>query len=315
MIFCGRIARLHIRLREFLRRSSCTLSAVSKRNCLVSSKSSSDAAVKKFNAAAMKKAKAYADLKRKAAPHPFGVGDSVLVRQLKKNKLSARYDPLPYKVVAVKGSMVSARRKGHSIVRNSSFFKKITFPSASGRRPCLEPSSQLSSPSVSGRRPCLKPLSKSASSKPTSTLPTSFSNPATDGNNNDQEAANIGGRQPDGVNGEGVAGDDSQQATEHVGRRSDDDRQLPERDEDAGAAPAEDDSGDEVFVDAEEEEDQGLGVPLDAPSGGAIANPPMPAFHPSPGLSVSNRPFSLPNSIKPGSLIYNFRPRPGGRTD
>ena len=100
-----------------------------------------------------------------------------------------------------------------------------------------------------------------------------------------------------------------------MGRRSDNDRQLPERDEDAGAAPAEDDSGDEVFVDAEEEEDQGLGVPLDAPSGGAIANPPMPAFHPSPGLSVSNRPFSLPNLIKPGSLIYNFRPRPGGRTD
>ena len=80
--------------------------------------------------------------------------------------------------------------------------------------------------------------------------------------------------------------------------------------------PAEDDSGDKVFVDAEEEEEnRGSGVPPNALSGGAEANPPMPAFHPSPGLSVSNRPFTLPNSIKPGSLLYNFRPRPGGRTD
>ena len=93
-----------------------------------------------------------------------------------------------------------------------------------------------------------------------------------------------------------------------------DGQQLRGGDEGANVAPA-DDSGDEVFVDAEEEEDQGLGEPPNAPLGGAEANPPRPAFHPSPGLTVSNRPFLLPNSIKPGSLLYNFRPRPGGRTD
>ena len=39
------------------------------------------------------------------------VGDLVLVRQKKQNKLSTRYDPSPFEVVQIKGTMVTARRK------------------------------------------------------------------------------------------------------------------------------------------------------------------------------------------------------------
>ena len=54
------------------------------------------------------------------------VGDTVLVRQQKKNKLSTRFDPEPYQVTRVKGTMVTATRPGHYVKRNISFFKKIS---------------------------------------------------------------------------------------------------------------------------------------------------------------------------------------------
>ena len=38
------------------------------------------------------------------------VGDTVLVRQSKKNRFSTSYEPQPYKVVSIKGSSVTARR-------------------------------------------------------------------------------------------------------------------------------------------------------------------------------------------------------------
>ena len=62
------------------------------------------------------KIKAYADIKP---------GDTVLVRQPKKNKLSTPFDPEPLVVEEKKGSMVTASDGFKSITRNSSMFKII----------------------------------------------------------------------------------------------------------------------------------------------------------------------------------------------
>ncbi|MEL6802271.1 MAG: RNase H-like domain-containing protein, partial [Bacteroidota bacterium] len=90
-----------------------------------SAPSVSKAAVEDFNKRAMETAKRYADQKRHTRQSDIAVGDTVLVQQRKQNKLTSFYDPLPYKVISLKGSMVTAARKGHQIVRNSSFFKKV----------------------------------------------------------------------------------------------------------------------------------------------------------------------------------------------
>ena len=53
-------------------------------------------------------------------------GDIVLIKQEKKNKLSAAYEPSPHVVDKVNGSMITARKSnGKLITRNSSAFKKI----------------------------------------------------------------------------------------------------------------------------------------------------------------------------------------------
>ena len=56
----------------------------------------------------------------------LSMGDAVLVRQERRNKMTPVYDPKPYRVTAVKGSMITAPRSGHSVTRNSSFSKLIT---------------------------------------------------------------------------------------------------------------------------------------------------------------------------------------------
>ena len=54
------------------------------------------------------------------------VGDHVLVRQDRQNKLSPTFNPTPYVVIKRQYSRVTARNKhGHVITRNISFFKRI----------------------------------------------------------------------------------------------------------------------------------------------------------------------------------------------
>ena len=72
------------------------------------------------------KMKMNADKFNHAKEHTILVGDTVLVRQQKKNKLSTRFDPEPYQVTRVKGTMVTATRPEHYVTRNISFFKKIS---------------------------------------------------------------------------------------------------------------------------------------------------------------------------------------------
>ena len=56
------------------------------------------------------------------------IGDSVLVRQPKENKLTTPFNPQPLEVIQKKGSMITAGNSRRSITRNSSFFKRIPTP-------------------------------------------------------------------------------------------------------------------------------------------------------------------------------------------
>jgi len=71
------------------------------------------------------KIKAYADSKLGTRPSNIKPGDTVLVKQKKKNKLSTPFNPEPLVVEEKKGSMVTASDGFKSITRNSSMFKII----------------------------------------------------------------------------------------------------------------------------------------------------------------------------------------------
>jgi hypothetical protein len=80
------------------------------------------------DAQAKPKMKEYADNRYNAKMNDLKVGDSVLVRQQKRDKLSSYFDPIPYTITNIKGTMVTAKRKDHAITRNSSFFRRINPP-------------------------------------------------------------------------------------------------------------------------------------------------------------------------------------------
>ena len=69
----------------------------------------------------------YADNHRQARLHDLRHGDLVIAKQAKGNRFTIPYDPVPYKVVNTKGSMVTAEKlTGDKLLtRNSSHFKKI----------------------------------------------------------------------------------------------------------------------------------------------------------------------------------------------
>ncbi|KAJ8027737.1 hypothetical protein HOLleu_29776 [Holothuria leucospilota] len=71
--------------------------------------------------------KHYAEKKHSLKQSSIRVGDSVLLRQNKINKLTPPYDPKPFKVISVKGSTITAEGDGRTITRNSSFFKVFNF--------------------------------------------------------------------------------------------------------------------------------------------------------------------------------------------
>ena len=58
-------------------------------------------------------------------PNELQVGDRVIVKQTKTNKLSTNFNPKPYIIEAKKGSMITASNTTHKITRNSSHFKRI----------------------------------------------------------------------------------------------------------------------------------------------------------------------------------------------
>ena len=70
-----------------------------------------------------KQMKAYADERRNAQQSSITIGDSVLLKQNRSDTLTSAYDPRPYAVVGVKGSMITAKRGKEIKSRNSSHCK------------------------------------------------------------------------------------------------------------------------------------------------------------------------------------------------
>ena len=75
---------------------------------------------------AKQKMKTYADKSRKTAGHEIKVGDTVLVRQRKRNKFSTPFESTPYMVEKIKGTMITASRitDNRKLTRNSFYFKR-----------------------------------------------------------------------------------------------------------------------------------------------------------------------------------------------
>ena len=69
----------------------------------------------------------YADTKRRTETHDLHPGDIVIAKQRKTTKITPPYDPTPYRVETVNGSMVTAEKlsSGKKVTRDSSHFKQI----------------------------------------------------------------------------------------------------------------------------------------------------------------------------------------------
>lgn len=84
-----------------------------------------DMEVRDHDAEQKAKAKIYADNKRNARYSEVTIGDQVLLRQEKQNKLSTPFSPIPYKVMAKDGnSVVVESPAGVRYKRNTTFVKK-----------------------------------------------------------------------------------------------------------------------------------------------------------------------------------------------
>ena len=71
----------------------------------------------------MKKA---ADSKSYVKQSTLKEGDVVLVKPaIRRRKTDPAYGEQPYRVIQIKGSMVTAERGNHKVTRNSSFFKRV----------------------------------------------------------------------------------------------------------------------------------------------------------------------------------------------
>ena len=93
-----------------------------------------------------KKMKNYAEAKRNISTTDIQVGNTVLVREPKKNKLTPYYNPNPMQVTAKKGPMLTVKQPGGTrITRNSSHFKMITAAGSS-----LQPLNQPENPPDGG---------------------------------------------------------------------------------------------------------------------------------------------------------------------
>ena len=65
------------------------------------------------------------DKKAKFLKIDYSIGDLVLVKRSQTNKTVSVFDPVPYAITSISGSMLSAKRDNTFITRNISFFKKF----------------------------------------------------------------------------------------------------------------------------------------------------------------------------------------------
>ena len=71
------------------------------------------------------KGRVYANQRRGAKESLIKVGDRVLIKQKKRNKLSTNFNTTPYIITSARGTRLTAEYNGHKITRNGSFFKKF----------------------------------------------------------------------------------------------------------------------------------------------------------------------------------------------
>ncbi|PFX25910.1 Uncharacterized protein K02A2.6 [Stylophora pistillata] len=74
-----------------------------------------------------KQMKAYADERRRISQSSIKIGDCVLLKQNRGNTLTPPYDPRPYAVVGIKGSMITVKRGKEVKSRNSSHCKVLKY--------------------------------------------------------------------------------------------------------------------------------------------------------------------------------------------
>ena len=85
-----------------------------------------DSNVRKHNAEEKDIMKCYADKRLQAKAKPIDVGDTVLVKQPRLNKLSTPYNPTPLVVMEREGAMVTTiRGDGSKATRNFYMFRSI----------------------------------------------------------------------------------------------------------------------------------------------------------------------------------------------
>jgi hypothetical protein len=78
------------------------------------------------DAQAKLKMKTYADAYQHVKHREFKLNDPVMVKWTRTNKYMSLFDPLPYRISATNGTMLTASRTDHTITRNSKFFKIIS---------------------------------------------------------------------------------------------------------------------------------------------------------------------------------------------
>jgi len=71
------------------------------------------------------KGRNYANQHRRTKRSFIKIGDKVLIKQGKRDKLSTNFNTTPNTIVSVNGSRLTAERNGHKVTRNASFFKKF----------------------------------------------------------------------------------------------------------------------------------------------------------------------------------------------
>ena len=81
--------------------------------------------IRQRDAAKKKQMKEYADKRRNAWESLIVVEDQVLLKQSKTDVLTAAFDPRPFSVIGVKGSMITVKRGREIKSRNSSHCKLL----------------------------------------------------------------------------------------------------------------------------------------------------------------------------------------------
>ena len=79
--------------------------------------------------------KANADFKLRTQHHSFKVNDTVLLKQKKVNKQTPLFDPKPFRIVEIKGTMITIERDGVRYARNSSLLKSFNLNQSNQHKP------------------------------------------------------------------------------------------------------------------------------------------------------------------------------------